>query len=175
MKYHVAVGGADFVVEFDAGMDGETARVTGAGSAVRVVITPLRDGGGEVMAGAPEIARRAAVSLLARDAAGSTLRLLVDDHEAEARVETERDRLRASAQAPAAAASAALIRSALPGVIRRILLGPGAAVEAGTPILTLEAMKMENEVRAEAPGRIRAVLVEEGQVVEGGDPLVEVG
>ena len=64
--------------------------------------------------------------------------------------------------------------SPLPGVIRQILLFPGNSITAGQPILTLEAMKMENEVRAEVDGRLTEILVQEGQIVNTGDELLEI-
>ena len=60
----------------------------------------------------------------------------------------------------------------LPGKIKRILVTPGDAVDGGTPLMIMEAMKMENEIRAERPGIIRTVPVEEGKAVETGAVLV---
>ena len=119
---------------------------------------------------------RGSVSLLPQSttAGASKLRLLFDNQEVEAEVKTERDRLRARIEASPHASGTTTLSSALPGVIRRILLGPGASVDRGTAILTLEAMKMENEVRAEAAGCIQTILVKEGQVVNAGEPLVEI-
>jgi biotin carboxyl carrier protein len=59
-------------------------------------------------------------------------------------------------------------------VIRRILLKAGDPVEEGTPILTLEAMKMENDVRAETAGKVKTIFVQEGQVVNAGERLAEI-
>jgi biotin carboxyl carrier protein len=63
------------------------------------------------------------------------------------------------------------LSSAIPGVIRQVLHRPGDEVEAGDAVLTLEAMKMENEIRADIAGRVRAIHVAEGQVVNAGEPL----
>ena len=59
---------------------------------------------------------------------------------------------------------------------QRALFGTpvGEVVEAGQGLLVLEAMKMENEIRAERAGVVRRFLVEPGQPVESGDPLFEV-
>ena len=48
----------------------------------------------------------------------------------------------------------------------------GDAVAVGQPLLILEAMKMENEIRAESEGVVEKVLVADGQTVESGQVLV---
>jgi pyruvate carboxylase subunit B len=55
----------------------------------------------------------------------------------------------------------------------RVLADPGQIVEPGQGLLVLEAMKMENELRATAPGRVVAVVVTPGQAVEKGQVLME--
>ena len=66
------------------------------------------------------------------------------------------------------------IRSQLPGVVRQVFVQTGAVVETGEALLTLEAMKMENEIRAESSGRVDAVLVEAGQIVAAREDLVRI-
>jgi biotin carboxyl carrier protein len=51
----------------------------------------------------------------------------------------------------------------------------GADVAAGQGLVVIEAMKMENEIRAPRPGRVLEVAVREGQAVESGALLVVVG
>jgi biotin carboxyl carrier protein len=64
------------------------------------------------------------------------------------------------------------IKSQMPGKIVKILVKPGEEVKKDQPVLVMEAMKMENEIRALAPGKIDAILVQEGQAVETGAELV---
>jgi len=59
----------------------------------------------------------------------------------------------------------------MPGTILRLLLKPGSEVDEETPVLVLEAMKMENELRAGRKGKLAEYFVREGQVVEKGAPL----
>ena len=47
----------------------------------------------------------------------------------------------------------------MPGKVVRILLREGAEVEAGTGILVVEAMKMQNEVKSPKKGRIQKIVV----------------
>jgi len=55
-----------------------------------------------------------------------------------------------------------------------VLVEPGQAVAAGEGLVVVEAMKMENELRAPKAGRIKEVSVKEGQAVEAGALLVVV-
>jgi biotin carboxyl carrier protein len=62
----------------------------------------------------------------------------------------------------------------MPGKIVRVLVRTGEAVQARQPLIVIEAMKMENELRAAAAGTVAEVLVEEGQSVEAGALLAVV-
>jgi pyruvate carboxylase subunit B len=61
----------------------------------------------------------------------------------------------------------------MPGLVVRVLAEPGQSVGAGQGLVVMEAMKMENELRAPAPGTVRAVRVTPGTAVEKGAVLVE--
>ncbi len=60
------------------------------------------------------------------------------------------------------------------GTIVKVLVEEGREVEAGAPVCTLEAMKMESEIQAPKTGIVAKVLVSPGQTVRSGDPLVVV-
>ncbi len=62
----------------------------------------------------------------------------------------------------------------MPGKVVRVLAERGAAVKARQPIVVIEAMKMENELRAGRDGIVAEVHVREGQSVEAGVLLVVV-
>jgi len=66
----------------------------------------------------------------------------------------------------------ALIRAPMPGLVVRVEVVPGQQVEAGAGLVVVEAMKMENELRATRAGTVGAVHVQPGQAVEKGAPLV---
>jgi pyruvate carboxylase subunit B len=61
----------------------------------------------------------------------------------------------------------------MPGLIVRVNVAPGDAVRAGQGVVVIEAMKMENELRAAAAGTVKAVLVQAGAAVEKGAVLVQ--
>ncbi|WP_194790606.1 acetyl/propionyl/methylcrotonyl-CoA carboxylase subunit alpha [Pseudomonas sp. UFMG81] len=59
------------------------------------------------------------------------------------------------------------------GSIVRVLVEPGQAVEAGTALVVLEAMKMEHSIRAPHGGTVKALFCQEGDMVSEGAVLVE--
>jgi biotin carboxyl carrier protein len=59
----------------------------------------------------------------------------------------------------------------MPGKIVRILMAQGSEVDAGTGVLVVEAMKMQNEVKSPKKGTIQKILVTEGAAVNAGDVL----
>ncbi|MCE2397612.1 MAG: biotin/lipoyl-binding protein [Gemmatimonadetes bacterium] len=61
----------------------------------------------------------------------------------------------------------------MPGLVVRIEVKEGDEVEEGEALLIVEAMKMENELRATAAARVARVPVRPGQAVEKGQLLVE--
>jgi len=60
------------------------------------------------------------------------------------------------------------ILAPMPGKILRVLARPGESVLERQPVIVIEAMKMENELRAARDGSVTEVLVAEGQSVEAG-------
>jgi biotin carboxyl carrier protein len=71
-----------------------------------------------------------------------------------------------------AKAKAIRVRGQMPGKIIRVMVQAEQMVEKGQPMLVMEAMKMENEIRAPQAGRVTQVKVTEGQAVETGADLV---
>ena len=64
------------------------------------------------------------------------------------------------------------LRAPMPGLLKVVHVREGDRVEADAPLLTLEAMKMENEIRAPSPGTITMVAAQAGTKVEGGAVLL---
>ena len=88
-------------------------------------------------------------------------------------VRSWRERLLAEAERAAQVhAGPVLIAATLPGLIVDVAVQPGDEVEAGAPLLTIEAMKMQNEVRAPRAGRVIEVQVASGQAVATGAALL---
>ena len=86
------------------------------------------------------------------------------------------ERTRAIRDLSAAAAGPAgpqPVKAPMPGLIVRIDVKAGDQVIAGQGVAAMEAMKMENELRAPAAGKVKAVHAIVGQAVEKGAMLVE--
>jgi biotin carboxyl carrier protein len=62
----------------------------------------------------------------------------------------------------------------MPGKIVRVLVEPGQAVEAGQGVVVIEAMKMQNEMKARRAGRVTAVPVSRGETVAAGAILATI-
>lgn len=75
---------------------------------------------------------------------------------------------------PAPAAGAGTIKSPLPGVILSVKINVGDTVKKGDTIMILEAMKMENSIKADRDGKIAAINVKQGESVLEGAALVTI-
>lgn len=65
------------------------------------------------------------------------------------------------------------VRAPMPGLVVRVEVEAGQIVQAGQGVVIVEAMKMENELKAEVGGVVSKILVQAGQPVEKGAVLVE--
>lgn len=164
-RYQVRRGKQTELVEIAAG-HGPEVEVAVAGQTYRVRLRELPDG-------------RTAVSL--DDAAPQLLRtytergevVVVRGHE-EFRFEVEDERntwLRGGAGGKGNRGGQ--IKASMPGRVVRLPVQVGDLVPEGGVVAVLEAMKMENDVRAPGGGVVKQVAVQVGQAVEAGVLLVE--
>ena len=72
-------------------------------------------------------------------------------------------------------AGAGSVVAPIPGQIHSILVKEGDSVNAGEPVIILEAMKMESEINAVASGKIKKIAVKQGENVQEGQVLLEIG
>ncbi len=98
--------------------------------------------------------------------------VVLGDHDVQVRALAERDAWLADASMDDHAGEVAV---SMPGLVVKVIAGLGEAVEAGQPVLIIEAMKMENEVKARRSGVVTAVHVKAGDTVEADVVLMEVG
>jgi biotin carboxyl carrier protein len=103
-----------------------------------------------------------------------TYTIWVDGHRFDVEALDERTRtireLSAAAEGPTGPAP---VKAPMPGLIVRVNVQVGDEVQAGQGVVVMEAMKMENELRATGAGRVRAVHATPGAAVEKGALLVE--
>ncbi|MEO0339537.1 MAG: biotin/lipoyl-containing protein [Bacteroidota bacterium] len=65
------------------------------------------------------------------------------------------------------------VKAPMPGLVLEIIAEAGAEIEKGTPLLILEAMKMENVIKADGEGVIKSIEVTKGAAVDKGQVLIE--
>jgi pyruvate carboxylase subunit B len=70
-------------------------------------------------------------------------------------------------------AASPVLKAPMPGLVLRVEATPGQRVAAGAGLVVLEAMKMENELKASAAAVVRSVRVQAGEAVEKGQILIE--
>ena len=100
--------------------------------------------------------------------------LWLDGYRFETEALDERTRaIRALSAATGAATGPAPLVAPMPGLVTRLLVAPGDQVQPGQGLVVMEAMKMENELRAPAGGTVRAIRVPPGTAVEKGAVLVD--
>ena len=63
------------------------------------------------------------------------------------------------------------LMAAMPGKIVRIMVKEKDEVKAGQPVIVMEAMKMQNEMKSPKDGRVQKILAAEGSAVNAGDTL----
>ncbi len=66
------------------------------------------------------------------------------------------------------------IKAPMPGKVVRVLAGVGTQVELGQSVIVIEAMKMQNELKAPKNGVVKKINVAEGAAVDAGQALAEV-
>jgi biotin carboxyl carrier protein len=64
------------------------------------------------------------------------------------------------------------VNALMPGKVVRVLVHEGDVVEPGRGLVVVEAMKMQNEMKASRPGRVVEVRVHDGDTVVAGEALV---
>lgn len=165
MKYIVDIAGKRIEVAVDGdqvSVDGgasETARLSELeGTPVRLVT--IGDAVHRVMA--------------RRDGQRGSYSLRIDGRRFAVEALDERTRaIRDMSAAAAGPAGPTPVKAPMPGLMVRINVKAGDEVTAGQAVAAMEAMKMENELRAPAAGRVKAVHAAVGQAVEKGALLVE--
>lgn len=164
MKYFVKVGDEEIEVLVDGDrvtVDGET-YIASLASVEGTPVSLLRLGDGMCRV----------VSRTGESRGRYTLWL--DGYRFESEALDERARtIRELTGAAAAAAGPAPVVAPMPGMIVRVAAQVGDQVQPGQGLVVMEAMKMENQLRATSAGTVRAVLVQPGTAVEKGAVLLE--
>lgn len=84
-------------------------------------------------------------------------------------------RLRGSAAGEDSNSDISEIRTAMPGKVVRIITPSGTEVKKGDPVIVVEAMKMQNEMKSPKDGIVKDIRASEGSTVNAGDVLAVIG
>lgn len=82
---------------------------------------------------------------------------------------------KAAAKESSGGGAVTTIQAPMPGKVMSIKVAKGDVVKNGTPLLILEAMKMENDILSSVEGTVQAINVEVGKSVNTGDKLIVIG
>jgi pyruvate carboxylase subunit B len=164
MKYAVRLGSE----EHDVILDGEGVRIDGRRVAAQV--TPIDGTPVYVVTVGDEVHR----VVVRRGSTVGVYVLSLDGYRLDVEAVDERTRaIRELSGVAGAPTGPAPLKAPMPGLVVRVNVQPGDHVQAGQGLVVMEAMKMENELRAQSAGRVSHVLVEPGTVVEKGTTLIE--
>ncbi|MHC4845245.1 MAG: biotin/lipoyl-containing protein [Planctomycetota bacterium] len=167
MKYHVLIG--DVHHEVTVTRDGGGFRVELDGESMHVDVGTLAEGHAYSL-----LVDDRSVDVGVEERPGDALELMVAGRRYSTEVLGEREWLARSIQ-PDSEDGDRTVRANMTGIVRQVLVAEGDAVQKGQTLLILEAMKMENEVKAEADGTATRIVVEAGATVSIGDRLLEIG
>ena len=98
--------------------------------------------------------------------------VVASGHRAYVRVESERHRAAAAARRTGSSANEKAILAPMPGRVAKVLVNVGDEIKQGQGVIVIEAMKMENELRAKGPGTVAEIHVKAGEAIEAGARLV---
>ncbi len=116
----------------------------------------------------------ASVPLLARPGAPGQWEVDIDGRAHTIEVLDERQaKIRELSAAARGGAEVSALKAPMPGLVVQVAVEEGEPVEAGATVVIVEAMKMENELRAPAAARVARVLVGPGDAVNKAQVLVE--
>ena len=164
MKYFASVGDHTFEIEINEEevlVDGESITVDLQQSGVSQLYSLLLDGASFEML-VEETPQSHDVTLR-----GEQFRVQIEDERTR--------RLNAGRQGPTLPQGDLSVRAPIPGMIVKVLVEDGDEIIEDQPLMILEAMKMENEIRAMRSGVVRKVEVTAGQSVEQDAVLIVIG
>jgi biotin carboxyl carrier protein len=161
-RYLVSVGGDERAVSVERHADFDLVRVGGLELRAR----PLPDGGWLLRMADGRVHR---VDVSARR---DSTTVVLDGHPYTATARSERDAMLGVGRG--GAGKSGRVSTSMPGKIVKILVLEGQTVEEGQGLLILEAMKMENQVKAPVAGVVARIHVREGDSVESDALLVEI-
>ncbi|GAC1351941.1 MAG: hypothetical protein NVS3B20_22820 [Polyangiales bacterium] len=164
MRYFVTIDGREHVIDIAVRPSGEFV-VSRADAIVDSDVIALDDGGLSI-----RIDGR--VFDLTIEGTPPEVGVVASGHRAYLRVESERLRAAAAARRVTGNVNEKTIVAPMPGRVAKVLVSVGDKVEAGQGVVVVEAMKMENELRAKGAGTVSEIHAKAGEAIEAGARLV---
>jgi glutaconyl-CoA/methylmalonyl-CoA decarboxylase subunit gamma len=171
-RFSVKIGAKERVVELSTNDDGRTRVVVDGAErdleliAVEAGAWLVRDGVAQTLAYVDGVGAKLGVSLRRGGADPVVLAVEVAEARSAAVAALAQQAQRAADVGPST------VKSPMPGRVVKILARAGERVAAGQAVVVVEAMKMENELRAPRAGTVRELRCTEGAAVEAGQDLV---
>jgi biotin carboxyl carrier protein len=171
-RFSVKIGAKERIVELGLGDDGKTrVIVDGEERAMELVAVEdgawlVREGHAQTLAYADGEGGKVGVSLKRGGADPVVVAAEVTEARSAALAALAQQAHRAGDAGPA------MVKSPMPGRVVKVLVRAGERIGAGHPVVVVEAMKMENELRAPRAGTVREIRCAEGAAVEAGQDLV---
>ncbi len=164
MRYFVQVGGREHEVDLTTQPDGSV-RASVGGRLVELDVVALAE---------RELSLRVGSKVLDLTIEGSPpqLGVVASGTRTYVHVESERSRIAGRAAGGGATAKSRDVKAPMPGRVIKVFVAEGDSVEAGQPVVIVEAMKMENEVKAKGPGVVAKVMVQVGANVEANATMI---
>jgi biotin carboxyl carrier protein len=157
--YYVTIGKNEYRVN----LNGNQAAVNG--KPVAGALQPLNGSGLHLLKRGKQ-----AMELYFNTQDGDNLEVLVGSRRVLARVETLQCRLSRRCAPP----RDGVLAAPMPGLVAGVLVQAGDPVEEGQPLVVLESMKMQMQLRATGAGKVQSVAVHPGDQVEKGATLVRI-
>jgi biotin carboxyl carrier protein len=167
-RYAIELGGVETELAVEK-LDGSRVRVIHAGrTRVYEAVRLASNGRASTWSLLPDGGGRSA--LVDVDGVAPDLTVSVDNVTVPLKLQTARAKVagRALTQPKTGPSS---VQSPMPGKVVKVMVAVGEEVKAGQGVIIVEAMKMENELKAPRDGKVKALAVKEGQAVEAGQTL----
>lgn len=161
MKYYARIGNNEYEVEITDSqllLDGEPVNVDIVRSGIPELYSVLFGGESHEM-------------LVTSDRFNYTVSIRSEQFQVQVQDERNR-RLNQARKMPTLPEGELAITAPIPGLVVKVLIAAGEPVEEGQPLVLLEAMKMENEIRSTRAGTAKSITVTPGQRVEQNAVLV---
>ena len=167
MRYFVTIDGRERTVDVSVLPDGELV-VSMAGQPVDTDLVAFDDG-------SLSIRIDGHVLDLTIEGQPPEVGVIASGHRTYVRVESERLRAAAAAKRSSGGAAEKTLVAPMPGRVAKVLVSVGDEVKPGQGVVVVEAMKMENELRAKGGGTVAEIHAKAGETIEAGAKLITFG